>query len=303
MYVPIGGIEQWIEIGGDAPGLPVLLYLHGGPGGSSRPAAAAWKGWERHFAVVHWDQRGAGRTFEKNGDTGSGPMSIERMVADGLEVAEFLCARLGRDKILLVAHSWGSIMGVHMIRRRPDLFSAYVGTGQVVDMRRTEEMKYTTLLERARDSGNRAALDELAAIGPPPHAGLETMRILLRWTEELARGDGDPVRPRPPVRPTNMTKEDADWLMRGFAFSTQRLYREIMVIDLPALGLDFAVPVFFFQGVEDLSAPIQPVADYCEAIRAPHKGLVRFENCHHFVVMNRPDDFLAELLARKHLLV
>jgi pimeloyl-ACP methyl ester carboxylesterase len=89
MYVQIGGIDQWVQFRDHDPAKPVLLYLHGGPGGTSVPAAAAWKPWEEHFTVVHWDQRGAGRTFAKNRETGCGSLTIDRMVCDGIEVAEF----------------------------------------------------------------------------------------------------------------------------------------------------------------------------------------------------------------------
>ena len=99
MYIPIGGIDQWIQIGKREAEHPVLLYLHGGPGGTSVPAAAAWKPWEDHFTVVHWDQRGAGRTFRKNGEIGCGPLTLDRMVSDGIEVAEFLIANTRKAKV------------------------------------------------------------------------------------------------------------------------------------------------------------------------------------------------------------
>src|SRR3569832_2448566 len=83
LYVSIGGIDQWIEICGEAAGQPTLLFLHGGPGGPSWPAAKAWKEWEKHFTVVHWDQRDAGRTIGKNGEAGCGRLSIGRMVEGG----------------------------------------------------------------------------------------------------------------------------------------------------------------------------------------------------------------------------
>jgi pimeloyl-ACP methyl ester carboxylesterase len=303
MYVPIGGVEQWIEIELDDPANPVLLYLHGGPGASSRPAAAAWKPWRRHFSLVHWDQRGTGRTLARNGEAGCGRLTIDRMVEDGLAVAEFLRAEIGKERILLVAHSWGSILGIHMAKRRPDLFSAYVGTGQVVDMRRNEEIKYRTLLERAESDGNREAVEELTGIGPPPHSDLEAMKILVRWADALARGGGDPVKPRPNPRSPDFTAEDSEWLIRGIGFSGGELFREIAAADLTTLGSKFDVPIFFFQGTEDLLAPIALVEAYFSAIEAPHKELVRFADCHHFLVINRPDDFLAELLARvRHLI-
>jgi pimeloyl-ACP methyl ester carboxylesterase len=127
VYVRIGHIEQWIQFNGSKRGSPVLLYLHGGPGGTSVPAAAAWKSWDDHFTVVHWDQRGAGRTFRRNGEAGCGTLTIDRMVKDGIEVAEFLTSQLSQPKILLVGHSWGSALAIFMLQRRPELFSAFVG--------------------------------------------------------------------------------------------------------------------------------------------------------------------------------
>jgi pimeloyl-ACP methyl ester carboxylesterase len=99
MYAKIGGIEQWIQIGGENRDNPALLFLHGGPSGSSRAAAAAWRAWE---TVVHWDQRGAGLTFSKNGEMRCGHLTVEQMINDGIEVAEFLRSHLQKDKIVLV---------------------------------------------------------------------------------------------------------------------------------------------------------------------------------------------------------
>lgn len=296
MYVPIGGIEQWIEIVG--AGKPPLLFLHGGPGASSRPAAAAWQSWTDHFSVVHWDQRGTGRTFARNGAEGSGALTLARMVEDGLEVAAYVKDRLGTGKVLLVAHSWGTILAVHMLKRRPDLFSAYVGAAQIVDMRRNEEIKYATLIARAKAAGNREAEADLARIGPPPHEDLDAMRILVRWADALTLGEGDPIRPRPRPRSADFTEEDGSWLVRGLEFSSGQLYREIAAVDLATLGPAFAVPMFFFHGTEDLLAPLALVESYVEAIAAPRKELVFFPDCHHFLAINRPEDFLAEILAR-----
>ena len=298
MYVPIGGIEQWIEFAGEDVGKPTLLFLHGGPGASSRPAATAWSAWSRHFNVVHWDQRGTGRTFQRSGVDRSGPLTLARMVADGLDVATYVRGRLKAGKLVLVAHSWGTILAIHMLKQRPDLFAAYVGAAQVVDMGRNEEIKYATLLARAKASANAEAEADLARIGPPPHTDLEAMRILVRWADTLTRGEGDAIRPRPRPRSPDFTEEDGQWLVQGLEFSSSQLYREIAAIDLAALGPDFAVPMFFFHGSEDLLAPLELVESYLRAMAAPHKELVLFPDCHHFLVINRPDDFLAEMLAR-----
>lgn len=296
MYIQIGGIEQWIQVGGQAPDNPVLLYLHGGPGGTSIPAAAAWKPWESHFTVVHWDQRGASRTFRKNGEAGCGRLTIERMVQDGIEVAEFLIERLGHPRILLVGHSWGSALGIHMLKRRPELFSAYVGTGQLVNSRATEEYNYHRELKRAEQLENDEAVGALRAIGPPPYSHVSALLTLHEWTDRLTQGDGDPSQPRPTPRTPGFTSEDMASMLEGFAFSRKELMDELHFVDLPSLGLHFEIPIFFFQGTHDQQTPLELAKRYFDAIAAPQKRFVEFEGCHHFVVMNRPDAFLRELL-------
>lgn len=296
MYTPIGGIEQWIQIEGDNPDNPVLLFLHGGPGASTRMAAAAWKSWERYFTVVHWDQRGAGRTFERNGAEGCGKLSLERMIADGIEVVEFLLAHLRKTKIILVGHSWGSALGTHIVKRRPELFSAYFTTGLLVNSQRSEAFNYVRQLEWARETGNDKAIAELTEIGPPPYYDPNKFRCLREWGDILAPGDRDDVRPRPQPPSTDFSAADREILMKGFMFSAMQLYEALCTIDLPELGLDFDIPMFCIMGEYDQQTSMELAKDYFDSITAPRKKFLCIEGCHHFVQMNRPDDFLQSLL-------
>lgn len=123
MYVPIGGIPQWLTIKGEDRSNPVVLFLHGGPGDAWSPFAdSMFAGWDKNFTLVQWDQRGAGRTYSKNGPSIAPTMTVDRMVGDGIEVAEFLTRHLHKKKIILVGGSWGSILGIYMIHARPKLF-------------------------------------------------------------------------------------------------------------------------------------------------------------------------------------
>jgi pimeloyl-ACP methyl ester carboxylesterase len=298
MYVPIGGIDQWIQFGESRPNDPILLYLHGGPGGTSVPASAACRSWEDHFTVVHWDQRGAGRTFRKNGESGCGALTVDRMVTDAIEVTEFLIAHLRKPKVLLVGHSWGSALAVYMLKKRPELFSAYVGTGQLVNMRRNEEYNYRRQLEQAERLGNREALRALQDIGPPPFSDHRSLKILREWADRLAEGTGDSPQPRPSPLAPDFSADEVPTMMKGFEFSQAQLSGELNAIDLPSLGTAFDVPMFFFEGTHDQQTPTELAEEYFASIVAPRKEFVRFEGCHHFVVLNRPDAFLRELLVR-----
>lgn len=118
-YVRIGGEEQWITIRGQDRNNPAVLVLHGGPGAPVSALPGHFLAWERDFTVIQWDQRGAGKSY-----TPQAAPSIELMLQDALEVSEFARSRLHLSKIVLVGHSWGSVLGVRMIRARPELFSA-----------------------------------------------------------------------------------------------------------------------------------------------------------------------------------
>jgi pimeloyl-ACP methyl ester carboxylesterase len=169
MFVRIGAIDQWITIKGDDRNNPVVLFLHGGPGETWSPFPDAMFGvWEKDFTLVQWDQRGAGRTYSKNGPSIEPTMTIERMVQDGIEVSEFLAKHLNKKKVIIVGGSWGSILGIYMVHRRPDLFYAYMGIAQMVNVRKNQSASYARVLELARASSDQQAVGELEKIGPMP---------------------------------------------------------------------------------------------------------------------------------------
>ena len=121
-FVPIGGIDQWITIRGEDRANPVLLVVHGGPGSAFQILShVAMRPWEARYTVAHWDQPGAGRTFGRNGPDGTGELSLDRMADDGAEVARHVLARTGHSKLILLGASWGSILGLEMVRRHPEL--------------------------------------------------------------------------------------------------------------------------------------------------------------------------------------
>jgi pimeloyl-ACP methyl ester carboxylesterase len=168
-FVRIGGIEQWVQIRGDDRRNPVLLWLNGGPGFSTIGRTLLYRDWERQFTVVMWDQRGEGKTFDRSGTSVASTMTITQMTKDGTAVADYVRKRLHKNKIILLGHSWGSLLGVHMVEARPDLFSVYVGTGQIVNLEKDSEAAYPLVLAQARAIGNTQATQELTAAGPPPY--------------------------------------------------------------------------------------------------------------------------------------
>ena len=299
MFVEVGGIEQWLEIEGDGE-RPVLLLVHGGPGASTRFASGAWVSWREHFTLVHWDQRGAGRTFLKNGAQNCQPMTFNRIIEDGLEVTEFLCRHLVKKHIFVLGHSWGSAIAVHMVKRRPDRFAAFVGTGMLVNFQKNEALNHAKLTRLAEMQGDAEGLATLAEIGHPPYVDIQHLGAVRQLGDRLMGGQGDSPFPRPPMPPKNMTDEDRDLGLQAFFFSCNALIDDLWRVDLSSLGPLFDVPVFIFMGTHDQQTAIELAEEYFAAVEAPEKAFVRFEGCHHFAHINRPDEFLEQLIT--HLL-
>ncbi|MCP3469127.1 alpha/beta hydrolase [Bradyrhizobium sp. CCGUVB1N3] len=308
MYVKIGGIDQWIQIRGEDRGNPVILFVHGGPGASTIPISSSWQPWEKYFTVVQWDQRGAGRTLRMTGESIAATMTLAQMTEDGVEVAEYLRAHLHKDRIVLIGHSWGSFLGIHIVKQRPDLFYAYVGTGQVVGKQTFEkqfELTVTHLKALAQAANNRVALTELASISPSPGWDPAKHDIMQKWEKLLPLPSIEAfqlVSPIPPPFMPDFSLLDWYYWRRGVAFSATQLRGRngpMLQSDLWSLGTDFSIPLFFFEGTEDFNTPIEPVYAYFQQMKAPQKEFVRFEGADHFIPLDRPDEFLTQLI--KHI--
>ena len=301
-FVDIGGIPQWIQIRGADRANPVLLVLHGGPGAAlSAVSYALFSRIERDFTVVHWDQRGAGRTFGRNGPRRSGEMSIARMTEDGIEVAEHVSARLGKPKIVVCAISFGSVLALGMLHRRPELFAAYVGTGQIVDMPVGEHFIYRALIGEAKRRRMKAAAAALEWIGPPPFAGGKARRVWQRLLLDFAPQSERRAMWQMPLlllTAPRLRLRDVWDAVAGLIFSVRRLLGSVIVFTAAPYGTEFRVPMFFFQGSEDLQTPTGLVEDFAARIKAPKKEFLLLKGGGHLVIRTMGKQFLDALTAR-----
>jgi pimeloyl-ACP methyl ester carboxylesterase len=298
-YITIGGIEQWITIRGEDRKNPVLLFLHGGPGDATSPwGYAGFRSWLRYFTVVQWDQRGAGRTLGKNGSAIAETITIDRMSRDGTELTEYLCKSLKKDKVILVGHSWGSILGIFMAKAHPELFYALVGTGQVANPLTSYAIAYQGLVRKAKSVGDQAAIKELTQVGPPPYGDGKGYAVQRKWANQFEHADiflwstlGLAM-----SAPGYTLHDSNDWL-EGQGVSADRLVPVTSKLKPQQLAGSFRLPVFVIQGAEDFTTPTILARTFVNSIRAPRKAFVQIEGGHFAVFMN-PDAFLHALVSR-----
>ncbi|MBW3509453.1 alpha/beta fold hydrolase [Janthinobacterium sp. NKUCC06_STL] len=287
-YVPINGIAQWITVTGAACGNPVILFIHGGPGNALSPYAdAIYAGWERHYTLVQWDQRGAGMTYAKQQPTEDMTLTVEQMRDDGIAVARYIEQHLGQQKVILMGSSWGSILGVHMAKARPDLFHAYIGTAQVVNARDNETGMYREVMALAQAAGDTATVDKLTALGAPPWTDPRNFGILRRFDRKYEGLATDPPpkhwwQPAPfYATPQALADAEAADDYSYIQFIGLRGDGMFAKVDLPALGTRFDLPVFFIMGEADLLTSPVIARTYFDSITAPAKGFTVVKRAGH----------------------
>lgn len=271
-FVPLGGIEQWVTIRGHDTANPLLLILHGGPGSSYTPFNP-WLGeWEREFTVVQWDQRGGGKTFLRTEDAPY--LSLERLVADGIELAESLVARIERP-ILLMGSSVGSLLAAIMVKRRPELFSAYVAANVLTSD--PDDDAYRLVREWAERRGDKRAVRDLERIGPhhrqwSPDESLIFSKIAIKASEGVPDMIYDLMLPALMYDP-DYSMRDIRQLESGMTLALHELQPQYEDYDFDALGWEYEVPVAVVQGEGDMISPVLLARRHFDRIQAPRKRL------------------------------
>jgi pimeloyl-ACP methyl ester carboxylesterase len=291
-YLNLGGFDQWVMIRGESLANPPLVILHGGPGFSDTPFLRQCnRSLEKSFTVVYWDQRGAGKSFDSRIPKAS--MRVEQFISDLDQLVENVCARLGKKKVAIFGHSWGSVLGVLYVDRFPDKVAAYVGCAQYGDWAAAESASYAMALAEAQHRNNRKAETALRAVGPPPYtaSGLLKERIWLQRLEGQLRPKafldmGRIVLGAPEYSIFDLTK-----IMRGFRFSLNAMWDEVSTLNLIKIVPELRVPVFFFLGRRDSWVPPETSVAYFDALSAPSKKLLWFEESGHEPFVDEPAKF------------
>lgn len=301
LFVQVHGVEQWITLRGDNRRNPALLVLSG-PGVAFSRLAPLFAPWEADFTLVQWDQPGAGATFARNGEAGTGPLSLARLVRDAAAVIEAVRARLGVEKLVVLGISGGSVVGLTLAGERPDLVTTYVGTGQFTHYGRQDALSYALVLKQTRANKDDAAVAELEALGPPPWPDATSDAVVSKYAGALTPAEQAAFGPAvmaaiasPPVGAAYVARglPEIDQRAQGLAAYTA-LRNDLKVFDAARLGSSFEVPVLFIQGADDRYSVTAEVEAYARTLHAPRKAFVTLKGGGHSCVF-MPDVFLAAL--------
>ena len=303
--VRIGGIDQWVSIRGRDKRNPVLLVIHGGPGYMLMPMS--WwisRDWEEYFTVVHWDQRGAGKTLLINDPAKLAPtMTLARSVDDAEEMAQWLRKEFGKQKIFVLGHSAGSYAGLELAKRHPDWIHAYIGVGQMADMPEGERRGWAFAMDAARRTSNKEAIAQLQSIAPYFAPGkpnpLKDLYLQRKWVGYFggvmayrrgSESDGDLANLSP-----DYTDQEMRHLWDGNDFAERYLLADLVAGDW-SVTRKLGCPLLLFEGRHDFNANSQVAAEWFAQVQAPAKQFVWFESSGHMPMTEEPGKFLLSLV-------
>lgn len=307
----IGGVGQGMFIRGKHTQNPVLLFLHGGPGMPEYFLAEKYlTELEAHFTVCYWEQRGGGISWSP--DIPPESITAEQLVSDTIEVTHYLRERFGQEKIYLLAHSWGSFIGIQTIQQSPELYHAYIGVGQVSQMAESERRGYAYMLDQYAMAGNESMVKKLKAYPilesddalrsffssalrdkAMHELGIGTMRDM----KSVVTGAFLPIMKCGAYSPGEKVNI---WRAKMFLKNKTILIDQLFTTDLTVAVTQVEIPVYFISGRYDYTVNRDLSKAYLEQLQAPVKGFYTLEQSAHSPLFEEPEKFVQIMMADVH---
>ena len=296
----LGGQEQYIIIRGVDITKPIILFLHGGPGSPEIAFVEHYNpDLEKDYVIVHWEQRGAGKSYSKGIPDES--MNLDQMISDTRELSEYLANRFNREKIFLMGHSWGSMLGILSAYKYPELYHAYFGIGQVCHQFKGEQLSYDWALDQAIERNDTKVIKSLKKINfPDSTAGVDKwLKYLMMERRYVNRYGGGTTREITGMWPLLKLVVNSEVytfseklnFMNASLFSLEHLWMDVMNTNLFNQIDSMSIPTYFFHGKFDYTTPYPLALEFYNQLKAPKSEFFSFENSAHSPIMEEPEKF------------
>lgn len=308
-FVELGGIKQFIQIRGKDTNNPIIIFLHGGPGSPMSYVSYYYQPeLEKDYTIVNWDQRGCGRTYYANPNMDvKTELSTDILLNDLDDLADYLMKRFGKDKVIIIGHSWGTFLGTLYVKQHPEKVSAYIGVSQSVDLRRgiilaaNKALENTTLNDNKNKGKLSTSLDKFIKTENYNSLDPKSLMQMLSLSENNLSYDGKMSGLKQMwvgLTSPYFSLEDARWFtmpMKSFdnLFKLEASLFEdsLWNINLNKQSKEYKVPVYFISGESDWRTPTVMVEDYYKSVETPKKDMIVIKNAGHSPFMDNPEDF------------
>lgn len=303
IYVDINGVKQGMFIKGKNINNPVLLFVHGGPLMPEYFLNDKYPtGLEEYFTICWWEQPGVGLSYSS--DISKEDLTLKAIIEDTIEVTNFLREKFDKDKIYLLGHSWGSFVAIQAAYRRPELYNAYIGMGQITNQKESEKIAYKYIIDEYSKLGNKKMVNKLKeySIDTSDEELIKYFKSSLRDTAMHQLGIGTTHNMHsvftgifiPVMKCRGYTLEEKINIWRGKSYvrNNTNLINECLFADIPSMISELEVPCYFISGEYDYTVSWELVEDYYEDLKAPDKGFYLFENSAHSPMFEEPEKFI-----------
>ena len=295
-FITVNGDRQNIRVRSQSADLPVLLFLHGGPGVCDRNWVMKYQSdLSEVCTMVCWDQRATGKSCTKASLNGS--ITVEMMIEDACAVVDELCRRFGKEKIYIVGHSWGSILGVMLTKRIPEKIAYYIGMGQFVEGAENERLSYEFCLNEARRVGDDKVVAKLEK-GAPVNGMYPDKDAMMLQRDCLTKYGGAEYHCRegivkslliPLIKSDEYSLPELVKYARGALTLPDKLWGEVIANNFFETASKLDVPVLITQGRHDYNTPSEIVSRWIDMLDAPAKEIVWFEESAHSPIKEEPE--------------
>ncbi len=306
-YVELNGISQFVQIRGEDKENPVILMLHGGPGSPITFLSSYYQqGLEQDYTLVNFDQRGSGRTYYANLGQDI-PLSMRDILSDIDALVDYLLERFGQEKVILLGHSWGTMLGSIYVKEHPEKVAAYIGVGQSVNSADGETFRANEAIRRAQVNGDDTAVQELSVLlgqySAFKEGSKEAFLLSMEMREVSApyfRYEGEISTPQTlwlGVSSPDMSLTDMRWFLdlngslEDFLALEGPLLEDCMTFRLEELGSEYPVPVYYISGENDWITPVALVKEYYQTVEAPEKEMIILQNAGHSPFLDDSEAF------------
>jgi len=300
-FIELGGEDQYVEITGTSDKNPVLLFIHGGPGWPQTPHLRYFNAdLAKSVILVAWEQSGCGKSYMHNPDPEK--LDKEQILDDAHELTLLLKKRFSKEKIYLAGFSWGSVIGLELVKKYPDDYAAYFAVSQVIDIQRSIDLSRQWLQQQAELKKDKKMLDLVSRLEKKDTTLCKTQLECFFKKYEMLTEYGGAIYKKEPETQIKIaeTKYDDyknyDWI-KGFMYSCSRLGEAVFKTNLTTIT-ELEVPAYFFIGRHDWSLPTVVTEEFVSNLKAPKKELIWFEESGHEPLEEEPAKFNNAIIER-----
>jgi pimeloyl-ACP methyl ester carboxylesterase len=293
LYVKSDGAELYIKVQGQNISNPILLYLHGGPGNATGPLyfqAYAGPELEKHFVVGYLHQRGAC----KSPSVPAGSLTIEHYIKDVDNVVTFLKEKFKKDKIFLLGHSFGGILGYMYLLRHEDNIKKFVSAGGAFSTISIEDNGYKTVLQMAQKANNQQAVERLKSLGPPPYKTFLEGMVWRMLGMSMNAGIIKNLQMSKVLSLTGIERIEPEWQQKLMVIGNS-MWSEISSINIEDKVKNISVPFLLIVGANDLFVPFRILKKGYENYGG-EKEYVILKESNHLMFIDEPDLFVSKVI-------